>query len=152
MKEIKSIDELMQSRFENSKHRVTANIVYTAGWIKNRFKDFYSSYGLSIQQYNILRILRGAGDWLNIQEVRSRMVEKSPNTTRLCDKLEEKGWILRRKGDQDKREVFMKISPDGLDLMSKIDKEDDGSMADFMANFTEEEAEVVSKFLDKLKS
>jgi len=79
-------DDILKSNFANDQHRFGANLVYTADWFKNLFTDFLKEYGLSSPQFNILRILKGHGDWLAMTTVKERMVEASPNLTRLADK------------------------------------------------------------------
>lgn len=145
------IDDDMNTRFTNDKHRLAANIVFTAGWIKGSFNEVIRPYGLSSPQFNILRILRGAKDWVNMNEVKERMVEKSPNTTRLCDKLLDKGLIERRRSETDRRVVYLHISKKGLELLEEIDQNDDGSHKAFLDNVSEEEARIVNEILNKLR-
>ncbi len=146
------IDEEMDTRFTSERHRLIANVVYTGNWITRRFGDFIKPFGLSSQQFNILRILRGAGDWLSMNEVKYRMVEKSPNATRLCDKLLEKGWIQRERCEEDRRLVHLKISKAGLELLQEIDEADKGKKhSSFLNALSEEEAEQASNLLDKLR-
>lgn len=145
------IDDEMKTRFQNDKHRMLSNIVFTGNWIKNQFSEFIKPFGISPQQFNILRILRGANDWLNMNEVRNRMVEKSPNATRLCDKLVDKRLLERFRGEEDRRAVYLKITKQGLSLLKRIDDHDDGSHKSFADNVTNEEAIIVSRILDKLR-
>ncbi len=145
------IDDEMKTRFQNDKHRMLSNIVFTGNWIKNQFSEFIKPFGISPQQFNILRILRGANDWLNMNEVRNRMVEKSPNATRLCDKLVDKKLLERFRGEEDRRAVYLKITKQGLSLLKRIDDHDDGSHKSFADNVTNEEAIIVSRILDKLR-
>jgi len=146
------IDDDMNTKFQNEKHRFLSNIVFTANWIKNQFEEFIKPFGISPQQFNILRILRGAKDWLSMNEVKDRMVEKSPNATRLCDKLLEKGLLERVRCEEDRRMVHLKISQKGLDLLQEIDEVDEDSYAGFKENVSDEEARLVSQVLDKLRS
>ncbi len=146
-----SIDDDTKTNFANDKHRFAANVIYTSNWIKNQFYEFIKPFGLSSPQFNILRILRGAKDWVNMNDIKSRMVEKSPNTTRLCDKLLEKGLVERRRSEKDRRLVFLKISEQGLQLLKEIDEHDDGSHMSFFNNINDDEAKVVSQILDKLR-
>lgn len=143
------IEDDMNTSFTDDKQRAVVNVIFTANWIQAMFNDFIQPFKLSHQQFNILRILRGAKDWLSMQEVRKRMIEKSPNATRLCDKLLDKGLIERSRCDNDRRVVFIKISSDGLDLLQEIDEL--GIPNDFLDNITDEEAQVLSKVLDKLR-
>lgn len=145
------IEEVMDTNFAHNKARAIANIVHTAGWIRSRFETFIKPYGISMQQFNILRILNGADEWLNMHDLRKRMVEKSPNTTRLCDKLVHKELIDRRRGETDRRVVFLRISQEGRDLLARIDESGHDSFTGFMNNISDEEARVISDMLDKLR-
>ena len=145
------IEEEMKTKFVDDKHRLLANIVFTGNWIKNQFSEFIRPFGLSSQQFNILRILRGAKDWVNMNEVRNRMVEKSPNTTRLCDKLAEKELLERCRSKEDRRVVYLKITKKGLSLLKRIDEKDIESHTSFADNVSVDEAKAVSHVLDKLR-
>jgi DNA-binding MarR family transcriptional regulator len=145
------IEEEMKTKFAHDKHRMLANIVYTGNWITSGFVEFVKPFGLSSPQFNILRILRGAKDWLSMNEMKERMVEKSPNTTRLCDKLEEKQLLERLRFEEDRRVVQLRITETGLKLLKDIDDQDDGSYIQFTNNVTDEEAKQLSAILDKLR-
>lgn len=82
-----NIADDVNSRFENNKVKALINILFTAGWITNKQNAFFKPFGISPQQYNILRILKGAGEPLKAQTVKDRMIERAPNATRLMDKL-----------------------------------------------------------------
>ena len=109
-----------------------------------------SKHDISIAQFNILRILRGANDTLSVNTVKQRMIEKSPNTTRLMDKLIEKGLIIRDRDENDKRIINVKISSLGLDLLAKIDIEFDQELT-MLDVLSDEEANTLSDLLDKLR-
>ncbi len=83
----------INSKFPNNKIKATLNILYTANWISSHQNAFFKPYGISPQQFNILRILKGAEKPLKVQTIKERMVERSPNATRLMDKLYAKGFI-----------------------------------------------------------
>lgn len=146
------IDEDMKTKFKDEKQRFLSNVVFTANWIRNQFEEFIKPFGISPQQFNILRILRGAKDWLSMNEVKDRMVEKSPNATRLCDKLLEKELLERVRCEADRRMVHLRISQKGLDLLEEIDNVDEDTYASFKENISEEEARLVTEILDKLRS
>ena len=110
-----------------------------------------SRYDLSMAQFNILRILRGAKDMINVNTVKDRMIEKSPNTTRLMDKLIDKGLIERTRCTEDRRVVYVKISDQGLELLAEIDRDHDVN-ALIQANLTDEEATTLSDLLDKVRA
>jgi DNA-binding MarR family transcriptional regulator len=146
------IGKAIQSKFKNSKHKAIVNLRYTSNYIGNIQNGFMATYDLSMPQFNILRILRGAKEPISVNAVKDRMVERSPNTTRLMDKLIEKKLIERYRCDSDRRVVFVGITEDGLSLLQKIDEDrelDNG--LDFSGNLTESEAETLSNLLDKLR-
>jgi DNA-binding MarR family transcriptional regulator len=109
-----------------------------------------SKHDISMPQFNILRILRGAKGELSINTIKERMIEKSPNTTRLMDKLIDKELIERYRDDCDKRIIKAKITNKGLDLLAAIDVEfeDELLLINVLSN---EEAEQLSNLLDKLR-
>jgi DNA-binding MarR family transcriptional regulator len=146
-----SIEKEMNTSFTHDTHRAMGNIVFTGGWIKAQFESILKPYGLTSPQFNILRILRGSKEWLNMQEIKTRMVEKSPNTTRLCDKLVEKGLVLRERNENDKRQVYLKISVKGLHFIAPIDQANKMDAMKFLNNITPEEANDLTRILDKLR-
>jgi len=146
-----SIDEEIKTRFTNDKHRALTNIIYTAQWVKKQFDAFILDYGLTGPQFNILRILRGAGDWTSMNKIKDLMIEKSPNATRLCDKLVAKELVARKKSDTDGRVVFLKISDAGLALLAEIDNAK-GAHTTIGDNLTEEETNIINSLLDKLRN
>lgn len=147
------IEEAIQSKIENPLVRATVNVRYTSNWMSTIQNKFMAKFDLTMPQFNILRILRGAKESITVNTVKQRMVEKSPNTTRLMDKLIDKGLIERERCSDDRRVVYVKISEEGLKLLQKIDKEMEVSGNDVlvMKNLTEDEACLLSDLLDKLR-
>ena len=142
------ISKDIQSKFVSDKVKALINIKYTANWLSSKETEFFKPYGISPQQYNILRILRGAKDKIKVQVVKDRMIERAPNATRLMDKLCDKTLIERERCDHDRRVVYVKITNQGLTLLSTID---DNKNLSFLENLTEEEAVVLSDLLDKIR-
>ncbi len=138
----------INSKFPNNKVKATLNILYTANWISSHQNAFFKPYGISPQQFNILRILRGAQKPLKVQTIKERMVERSPNATRLMDKLYAKGLISREHCPDDRRVVYIEITKKGLDQLNIISKQ---LKDDLLENLTEKEAEQLSDLLDKIR-
>ena len=138
----------IHSKFENNRVKALINILYTANWITAQQNEYFKEFGLSPQQYNILRILRGAGEPLNVQVIKERMIDRSPNATRLMDKLCAKNLIERIPSEQDRRVVKVKITRIGLDLMNSIPNTVNKTV---LKNITENEAEQLSDLLDKMR-
>jgi len=143
------IEELTQSRFKSSTHKAVINIKYTANWLSAQYNCKLSDYALSLPQFNVLRILRGAGEAINVKLVKERMIEKSPNTTRLFDKLVEKGYISRCRCESDRRVVYLEITEEGMEVLAKIDVV--FGDINHEQNLTIDEAEQLSYLLDKLR-
>ena len=95
----------------------------TADLVNRRFASVVEPAGISGQQYNVLRILRGSGkDGLPTLEVASRLIEQTPGITRLLDRLEAKKWIRRERCPSDRRQVLCWITPSGLDLLAGLEQ------------------------------
>jgi len=138
----------INSKFPNEKVKALINIKYTANWLDTIGNEVLKPFNISVQQYNILRILRGAGKAITVNSVKDRMIQKSPNSTRLMDKLCEKKLIERTRCENDRRVVFVVISKKGLALLNKINI---GEFDRQMEVISEEEAKILNKILDKIR-
>lgn len=142
------ISKDIKSKFPSNKVKALINIKYTANWLSSNENEFFKPYGISPQQFNILRILRGAGEAIKVQVIKDRMIERAPNATRLMDKLCDKKFIERIRCDHDRRVVYIKISKQGLELLKEIDT---SLNLDYLGNLTEKEAAQLSDLLDKIR-
>lgn len=138
----------INSTFPNNRIKALLNIIYTANWITGFQNEFFKGYGISPQQYNILRILRGSGEPLKVQTIKNRMLERSPNATRLMDKLCAKDLIERLPSVDDRRVVKIAITQKGIDLLKSIPND---LNKDLIKNLSEEEAGQLSSLLDKMR-
>lgn len=138
----------INSTFENERIKALLNIKYTAGWLDQMGTELLKPYKISEQQYNILRILRGAGEAITVNEVKERMIQKSPNATRLMDKLCDKKLIERTRCENDRRVVFIKITRKGMVLLEKINLKE---LHDHLNVLSEEEAKILNTLLDKIR-
>jgi DNA-binding MarR family transcriptional regulator len=109
-----------------------------------------SKFDLSMPQFNILRILRGAKGAINVNNVKDRMIEKSPNTTRLMDKLVDKNLVERWRCDEDRRVVYIKLTEDGHQILKEIDQSIE-LLTITNINLSDEEAQTLSNLLDKIR-
>ena len=114
------ISKDINSTFPSNKVKALINIKYTANWLNSHQNTFFKPFGISPQQFNILRILKGAGEPLKVQTIKDRMVERAPNATRLMDKLCAKKLISRLPCPDDRRVVHIEITNSGLKLLEKI--------------------------------
>lgn len=142
------ISKDINSKFDNNKVKALVNILYTASWITNIQNTFFKTFGISPQQYNILRILNGANEPLKVQIIKERMIDRSPNATRLMDKLCAKNLIERIPCPGDRRVVNIAITTKGKQLLNDIS---DNFNDDILKNITENEAIQLSELLDKLR-
>lgn len=145
------INEIIKANFQSPQQKVIVNIRYTSNCLGNKQNAFMMRFDLTMPQFNILRILRGAKEAISVNTIKDRMIEKSPNTTRLMDKLIDKKMIQRVRCDEDRRVVFVKITQAGLDLLSQIDNEFNTSSMNKI-DLTDEEAELLSDLLDKVRN
>ena len=139
----------ISSSFPNERVKALINIKYTASYLDQVGAAMLRPYGISEPQYNILRILRGAGKAITINQVKERMVQRSPNSTRLMDKLCEKNLISRSRCEQDRRVVHVKIEGKGLDLLKKISFDE---FEKHMNRLSDEEAQHLNQLLDKIRN
>lgn len=138
----------IKSKFDNEWVKALINIKYTSVYLDSVASKIFRPYNISEQQYNILRILRGAGEQITVNSVKERMIQKSPNSTRLMDKLCEKELISRVRCESDRRVVYVEITKEGLDLLDKIDLRE---LNEFAKSLTEKEAKTLNGLLDKIR-
>ncbi len=144
-------EEIKQSRFRNHCQEVSINIIYTSGWLANKHKDFFSEFGITSQQFNILSILRGQyPNKISGAEIKSRMMDKNSDVSRLLDRLILKGLIVKRPSSDDRRAADIEISNNGLELLKAIDAQVH-QLDKIVSNLTEEEAHQLSTLLDKVR-
>lgn len=132
-------------------HKMAVNILFTASWLDRRHTENLKPFGLTPQQFNILRILRGSHpDPVTINTLIERMIDKSSNASRLVDRLEKKGFVSRCVNKSDKRSVNVMITNEGLGVLKKID-ESPRVLEQWLHTITEEEAKTLNRLLDKLR-
>lgn len=147
-------EEIQQSKpFRSKSQEAYLALVRTADDSKRRATRILESSGVTLQQYNVLRILRGAGDaGLPTLAVAERMVERTPGVTRLIDRMERKGWVSRMRCTEDRRRVWCMISEPGLDLLASLDRPIDGVDEAFSAALEEEEVARLIGYLDRIRA
>lgn len=137
--------------FLDEYHKATVNVVYTSNWLTKILEHRASRYGITVQQFNVLRILRGQFPLAASNAViKERMVSITPDISRLIDRLSRKDLVSRHKNGKDKRTVDLTITGKGLQLLEDIE----GEMMlsnDLSNNLTPEEAHLLSDLLDKLR-
>jgi DNA-binding MarR family transcriptional regulator len=143
--------EIQQSKFHSDVQKMIVNLLYTASWVSHQHSELLKPYGLTIQQYNVLRILRGQHpNPATVHLIQERMLDKMSNASRLVEKLRQKGYVERRQCPNDRRAVDILITPQGLALLEKLDV----AMKTWEANFTTldtSEIKTLNQLLDKLR-
>jgi DNA-binding MarR family transcriptional regulator len=141
--------EIKQDKFKSAQQKAILNILFTANWIQNLQKDFFEPYGITGQQYNILRILRGQHpNKISAVEIKSRMLDKNSDVSRLLDRLIGKNLIDKVPCPNDKRATHILITTDGLSLLKKLDHAID-SLDTKLIKLSKVDAEKLNQLLDK---
>lgn len=144
-------DELKTSKFQNETQKAHINIIFSAGWIRTKINTGLKSFSLTMEQFNVLRIVRGYHDnGIRVKDITDRMLDRSSNTTRIIDRLVEKGLLLRLPSDRDGRERAIILTANGFDLL--LDIETDWEVnTPHKSILSEEEGALLNQLLDKLR-
>jgi DNA-binding MarR family transcriptional regulator len=144
--------EIKQTRpFRNDYHKASVNLVYTGKWMIQFHTDIFKRYGLTIQQYNILRILRGRYPGATtVKLIRERMLDRMSDTSRIVELLRKKGLTERNVSGEDRRKMDVLITQKGLDLLQEIEKENE-RMDQRLFTLNREEVVQLNTLLDKVR-
>ncbi len=145
-------EEIKQEKFKSIFEKVMINLVFTTNWLNLRNSQLFKQYGISLQQFNVLRILRGQHKQpATINLISERMLDKSSNASRLVDKLVIKELVERKECPNDRRAVDILITDKGLEVLSRLDI----VLKDFHqvveTKITKEEAQNLNELLNKIR-
>lgn len=141
-----------QKKFSSEYEKAVVNIVYTAGWLNARTIQALKPFGISPQQYNVLRILRGSHPAVvRLADITERMLDKNSNATRLVEKLRQKSLLQREVCSSNRRQVDICITEKGLELLQRIDALTH-QWIDPVKTMSQEEAKMLNTLLDKLRN
>jgi len=143
--------DISQSKFRSEYQKATINLIYTFNWMNERIKTMLDQYDITPQQFNILRILRGAGQPISTLQIRQRMLDKMSDTSRIVDRLLKKELVRKVVCEGDRRLVDVTISDNGLELLERIDSHQD-DMDSVFKNLDEQQAITLNNLLDKIRS
>lgn len=144
--------EIKQEKFRSEHHKMLIDIFFTSGWLSSKHSCRLKPYGISVQQYNILRILRGQHPIpVTINLLIDRMLDKNSNASRLVEKLRLKKLVERAVSSDDRRAVNVIITQKGLALLTELDKLEEVFLKE-LKSITAKEAELLSSLLDKLRN
>ena len=117
-------EEIVQEQFLNQNHKTLVNIIYTHSFLINRMSGFFKGQGITRQQFNVLRILRGQYPKLaNLNLIKERILDKMSDASRIVERLRIKKLVVRKQSRNDRREVEITISQQGLKLLEGTDNE-----------------------------
>lgn len=151
-------EELKQSRpFKSQREEASVALLRTADLVRRSVAAVVEARGITAQQYNVLRILRGAGErGLPTLEIAERMIEQTPGITRLIDRLEAKKLVSRERCPTDRRQVFCRITKTGLALVNALDEpirlSEEKALADLKANELKSLVNLLDRTRDSLRA
>ena len=144
--------DIQQQKFRNEYQKAVVNLIYTSNWMREKTSGIIEAEGITPQQFNILRILRGSHPMpLSTLQIRERMLDKMSDTSRIVDRLIAKGLVKKHICKKDRRLVDVIIAEKGMKMLERLDKRQD-EMDAILGNLTEKEATSLSKLLDKIRS
>lgn len=145
------IDQIKINRFQHEWHRATINILLTNNWLTKELERRANRKDITLQQFNVLRILRGQHPkHVSNTIVKERMISSTPDISRLIERIVLKGLVTRKQNEIDRRSVDLNITAKGMKLLEELEEE--MILGDILfKNITEEEALQLSKLLDKLR-
>lgn len=143
--------DINQSRFRNQYQKGIVNFIFTFNWMNERMKVIFDRENITAQQFNILRILRGAGKPISTLQIRQHMLDKMSDTSRIVDRLVIKAQVKKSTCPNDKRLVDVSITDKGKKLLNKLDKYEVEIDAIF-GNLSETEVRSLNKLLDKIRN
>lgn len=145
--------EIEQTRpFSSSEEEAFVGLLRTTSMLRRRYASIFHPYDLTPSKYNVLRILRGADEPLPTLKIRDRLIEETPNVTRLVDALTERGLVERTRCSDDRRRVLCTITEEGLDLLDELDDPVDDFDEQSMSMLSDEEQETLIDLLDSIRS
>ena len=145
-------EAIKQKSFNDVYQKALVNLIFTGNWITGEHNKAIKPHGVSLQQYNILRILRGQkGAPISVNALIDRMLDKMSNASRLVEKLRQKGYVERKVCPNDRRQVDVLLTNEGEEFLRKLDTEIQAVTAQCENLLTPEEADQLSNLLDKLR-
>ncbi|RMF36471.1 MAG: MarR family transcriptional regulator [Chlorobiota bacterium] len=145
-------EDLLQRRpFRSDKERLMVTIMRTSAWLCDEFNRELEPYGISQQQYNVLRILRGSSEPLSTCDIRRRMIDRASDTSRIVDRLVEKGLVEKQSSVHDRRRIEVRLTTAGLELLETLEPIV-RRFHDHAAILTPDQRRQVAELLDLLRS
>jgi DNA-binding MarR family transcriptional regulator len=143
--------DINQNTFRSEYQKSAINLIYTFNWVNEKINKLFEPYDITQQQFNILRILRGAGQPLSTLQIRQRMLDKMSDTSRIVDRLIKKGLVKKTVCREDRRLVDVLLTDKGKKLLQTMDALNEEMDAMFKY-LTEEEARQLNFLFDKIRT
>ena len=145
-------EAIKTNKFNDERHKATVNILYTAYWLRNLFSGTLKEYGITLEQHNVLRILKGSyPQELCVKDIASRILEKSSNVPRIIDRLVAKKLVKRTQSKEDKRETLVSLTEKGIETIDSARKSIEGVTAEQVL-ISDEEGRMVNELLEKIRA
>jgi DNA-binding MarR family transcriptional regulator len=145
-------DLIRQPRFASPNQEAVLNVFATASWISGEIADALSPHGVTQAQYNVLRILRGRHpEQYTCSDIADRLLDRTPDVTRLLVRLEGRGLVSRRRATHDRRVVEVQITDAGLEVLAHLDAPVDGVIDRVTRQLDDDELAALSGLLEKLR-
>lgn len=149
--EMKIEEAIQQKAFKDVYNKAVVNLLYTQSYIVSKQSSLFKPFGLSPEQYNVLRILKGQnGNPITVSSIQERMLNKMSNASRLVEKLKQKGFINREECPRDRRQVDVIITEQGTEVLQKLE-EKIYKLNRELIQLDEQEIELLNNLLDKLR-
>jgi DNA-binding MarR family transcriptional regulator len=150
---VKLREYIKQEHFRSPGHEAMLNVMVTSSWFLSELAAVMAPFGLTPAQFNVLRILKGSSpQMLTCSEVGSRLLDRTPDVTRLLNRLENNGLIVRERADHDRRIVYVGISDRGRELLDRINPAVESRQEALMSALNVDEQQLLAKLLDRLRS
>ena len=130
--------------------KAVVNLIYTTNWLQDRLREHLKPYDITVQQYNVLRILRGANKPISTSDIRERLLDKMSDTSRMVDRLCQKGLVARSTCPSDKRLVDVVLSEAGQQLLTNLDQINE-EIDNILGKLSDEQAHQLSDLLDRIR-
>ncbi|MBE9601359.1 MarR family winged helix-turn-helix transcriptional regulator [Pedobacter sp. MC2016-24] len=143
------IEQEIKHTFDSPQQRALTNIIFTSNWVLNRIAAALKPTNLSLQQFNVLSILHGQPEQTaTVNLITERLIDRMPNTSRLLNKLMDKGLIEKEKNTNDQRVVYIKLTPEGAILKQQARS----IINSVLVNLEDKEADILNELLEKVRS
>ncbi len=148
---VKIEEAIKQREFKDPYNKLVVNLMYTNSYLVTAQNTLFKPFGISPEQYNVLRILRGQkGNPTTVSSIQDRMLNKMSNASRLIEKLKNKGLVMREECPKDRRQMDVLITEKGMELLSDLQKRVEEANKNFV-HLDLEEANRLNELLDKMR-